>query len=354
MELLITKFRRIAKFLIRRFLEFDYHRRHRRQALALLKSLEKDMGKLSREEKLICDDYARKVFGSVKYAPWLYVYTKNQGEFKSGWIPDNYYGHVVLPKIKGQYGKISAFKSLQHFILKSELLNDIVTRINGQFFTPNLLWIDPANLKKILFEFSSQVVFKEDDSLQGLGVHIFDVKTFDLGEISKLGNGVFQPFIQQHAILSAFNAGSVATLRITTTSHMGEIKFRGAVLKLGRLGDGHIKSASSIKVPVDASTGCLSAEGFSPKYERLLQHPDSKVAFAGTVVPAFTLAVKYVQELHTKVPFIGCVGWDLAIDYQDKVWLLEWEGEHNGIKLMEATQGPMFKDLEWESFSTNS
>jgi hypothetical protein len=353
MELLIAKVRETAKSLLRKFLEIEYHRRHRRQALAILKSLEKDKGKISREEKLTCDAYARGVFGSKKYAPWLYVYTKNQGEFKPGWIPDNYYGNVVLPRIKSDYGKISAFKSLQQFILKSELLNDTITRINGQFFTPNLLWIDPANVKKILFKFSSQVVFKEDDSLQGLGVRIFDTKNFDLEDISKLGNGVFQPYIEQHAVLSGFNPGSVATLRITTTSHMGEVKIRGSYLRLGRLGDAHIKSASAIKVPVDTVTGCLSNEGFSPKLERLLHHPDSKIAFSGTVVPAFALAIKYVQELHAKVPFIGCVGWDLAIDYECKIRLLEWEGEHNDIKFMEATQGPMFRDLGWESFATN-
>ena len=350
---MITKFLEIAKSLIRIFLEIEHQNRLRRQDLAILKSVENDLGKISSEEKLTCDDYARKIFGIVKYAPWLYVYTKNQGEFEPGWIPDNYYGAFVLPKIKSEYGKISSFKSLKHFILKSDQLNDSVTRINGQFFTPNLSWVDPADANKILFEFSSQVVFKADNSLQGLGVHLIEMKTFDLEEISKLPNGVFQPYIQQHTILSAFNPESVATLRITSTSHMGRVNIRGAYLRLVRIGESHIKSASAKKIPVDTLTGCLGTVGFTTKLERLLHHPDSKVAFSGTVLPGLDSSIKYVQELHAKVPFIGCVGWDLTIDRECKIWLLEWNGEHNDIKFMEATQGPMFADLEWESFSAN-
>lgn len=343
------KFRVIAKFFFRKTLEIEYHRRHRRQALVILKSLEKNLGKLSKKEKLSCDNYAREFFGSIKYAPWLYVYTKNQGQFKHGWIPDNFYGGVVLKEIGSDYGIIARFKSLQQFVLKSEILNDIASRINGHSYTRDLEWIDPSNLKKVLFEFYPRIVFKQDSSLQGIGVHIFDSDTFDINEISKLGNGVFQEYINQHLSLSVFEPGCLATIRITTTCHNGVVKVRGSFLRLGRLGDTHVKATSSIKVPIDISTGRLNTEGFSPKLERSLHHPDSKIPFAGTVIPAFDKAIAYVQELHSKVPFIGCLGWDLAIDRECKIWLLEWNGEHNDIKFMEATQGPMFADLEWES-----
>jgi len=334
-------------------IDVEYHHRHRKEALAILKSLERNLGKFSRQDKVACDNYAKEVLGSRKYAPWLYVYARNQGQFKPGWIPDNYYGKVVLPKITNNYGKIASFKSLQQYILKSELLNDILTRINGQWFSHDQVWIDPVHIKEILFQTNSRVVFKEDNSLQGIGVHIFDSKTFDLDAVSKLGNGVFQGYIKQHETLSKFDPGSVATLRITTSSHLGVIKVRGAYLRIGRLGDSHIKSASAIKVPVDTLTGCLSTEGFSPKLERLLHHPDSKVAFSGIEIPAFSDALKCVQDLHTQVPFIGCVGWDVAIDHENKIWLLEWNAGHNDIKFIEATHGPMSVDLKWESFSRN-
>lgn len=345
--------RQFIRKIIEKAIDVDYHHRHRKEALAILKSLERNLGKLSKKEKLACDKYAEAVLGSRKYAPWLYVYTKNQGEFKTGWIPDNYYGKIVVRNITSDYAEITSFKSLQLYILKSDLLNDILARINGQWFTPDLVWIDPASVKEILFKTSSQVVFKEDNSLQGLGVHIYDSKTFNIDAISQLGNGVFQGYIHQHDTLSRFDPGSVATLRLTTSSHMGVVKVRGAYLRLGRRGDSHIKSASALKVPIDTLTGRLSPEGFSPKLERFLQHPDSKVEFSGIRVPAFDEVLTYVQALHSQVPFIGCIGWDLAIDHESKVWLLEWNGGHNDIKFIEATQGPMFVDLKWESLSRN-
>jgi len=344
-------FRLLSMVSIRKIRDIQHHRMHRKHAFRILASLEKQIGKLSKNEKLDCDNYARQVLGSKKYAPWLYVYTKNQGQFKRGWIPDNYYGKVVLPNIKGEYGKIASFKSLQFFILKSELLNDLVSSINGQYFTRNLDWIEPSKVKEYLFQKVPQVVFKEDNSLQGLGVHILDSESFNIDQISKYGNGVFQGFVHQHETLSRFDPGSVATLRITTTNFKGVVKVRGAFLRIGRQGDRHIISKSALKVPVDTVTGQLGADGYLPTWKKLLFHPDSKIEFAGTVVPAFDKAIKSVKELHSQVPFNGCVGWDLTVDQNSNVWLLEWNGGHNDIRFVEATQGPIFVDLNWESFS---
>jgi hypothetical protein len=47
------------------------------------------------------------------------------------------------------------------------------------------------------------------------------------------------------------------------------------------------------------------------------------------------------------MPFVRCIGWDLTVDDQGAVQILEWNGGHTGIKITEATQGPCFADLNW-------
>src|SRR5688572_16788022 len=49
------------------------------------------------------DEYARDVLGSLLYAPWLRVYALLSGEFREGWIPDNYYTKVVITQIDQKY-----------------------------------------------------------------------------------------------------------------------------------------------------------------------------------------------------------------------------------------------------------
>jgi hypothetical protein len=48
------------------------------------------------------------------------------------------------------------------------------------------------------------------------------------------------------------------------------------------------------------------------------------------------------------VPFTSIIGWDVAVDENHNVKVMEWNGDHNDIKFSEATQGPCFSDLGWE------
>jgi hypothetical protein len=48
------------------------------------------------------------------------------------------------------------------------------------------------------------------------------------------------------------------------------------------------------------------------------------------------------------VPYARCVGWDLTVDSDEQVMVMEWNAEHNDVKFSEATQGPCFADLDWQ------
>jgi hypothetical protein len=65
-------------------------------------------------------------------------------------------------------------------------------------------------------------------------------------------------------------------------------------------------------------------------------------------IPAFRDCVDTVLQLHGKIPFARCIGWDIAVDESGQVQVMEWNGEHNDVKFSEATQGPCFLDLNWE------
>jgi hypothetical protein len=66
-------------------------------------------------------------------------------------------------------------------------------------------------------------------------------------------------------------------------------------------------------------------------------------AFAGKAVrkAVSTLADRRYHESHRT--------WDLCIDGDGAVRVLEWNGGHNDITFSEATQGPCFADLDRET-----
>ncbi|WP_254700243.1 hypothetical protein [Trinickia violacea] len=233
------------------------------RAARVLKLLEKHYGRADPSILNLADTYARDVFGDVLYAPWLRVYAVFSGTFKEGWIPDNYYGGVVVPSMKGWYGKIFALKPLRRSIFDSDAFPDRAYFVNGLFLTAQNVVVSERAIEDIVFRQSEKIVFKLDGTGQGKGVFIFDRSTFSVDAIKALGNGVMQRFIRQHAWLDRFASKPVATLRFTTVvDDAGAISIRACFLRLGRAEDTHVHTASEICVPVDMSTGELSREGY--------------------------------------------------------------------------------------------
>jgi hypothetical protein len=342
----------LVKNTLRRAAKYRYHSGHGVQANEVLKTLEGKFGKTNPANIKLADAYARDVLGHIRYAPWLHVYTALNGSFKEGWIPDNYYGSIVVPRVQGQYGRISHLKALTNIVFESDAFPDLAYFVNGLFFTPERTPIHPRDVKHFLFSRAGRVVFKVDSSRQGKGVFFFDKESFDVEKIRWLGNGVLQHYIIQHALFDDFSPNAVATLRITSVVDVeGEISVRACFLRLGRCDDTHVQPLSEISVPVNLSTGELARHGYLPDWLTIEEHPDTKRGFSGVRIPAFAKCISTVLELHKKIPFARCIGWDLIVDSDERVRLMEWNAEHNDIKFSEATQGPCFADLGWERLS---
>lgn len=276
------------------------------------------------------------------------------GGFREGWIPDNYYGEVVVPRIKGDYGDVAKLKPLARRLFATDAIPDIASFVNGWFFSADGEVVDPHAIEDFLFDRSPRIVFKVDASLQGQGVFLLDRSRFSLDTIRDLGNGVSQEYVQQHEAFARLMPSSVATLRLTTTIDEGSgATLRAAYLRLGRAADSHVMSRSHVRIPVDRRTGALVSPGFLADWGSIKEHPDTKERFRGGEIPSFEECGRLVMDLHQRVPFARCVGWDVTVDQDGNPKVLEWNGGHNDIKFSEATQGPCFADLGWERFWRN-
>lgn len=339
---------------MRDYRAYSYDKRHSDQAKVYLKNIESKKGETDPKLIKLSKEYAIDVFGSSVYAPWLYVYSAVAGCFKEGWIPDNYYGRIVVPAIKGDYGKISDYKSLTNKIFRSDLFPDLVYSANGLFLSKNYEVLPGREVKKIVFENSNMAVYKSDNSLNGKGVYIFDELNFDVKKIKNLGNGVIQGYINQHDFFKEFMPSSVATLRLTTfIDDLGNSTLRACYLQIGRHRETHVQTKSEIVIPINLKTGELYEQGYTSDMLILDRHPDTKVLFAKKQIPDFYKCITTALELHKLIPFARCIGWDMTIDKNNNVKLMEWNGSHNGIKYSEPTQGPCFSNLGWENIWKN-
>lgn len=329
--------------------ELRHHRSNQRARLAL-KGVEIQQG--TTDSGLIgrCNEYAHDVLGSRRFAPWLHVYAAVSGEFREGWIPDNYYGLVVYPGKNPVAAKLTTLKTFTNRILDSEALPDLAYVIDGAYFSRDFRPIAEPELVATLFDRHDRTFFKSDDSNQGRGIVIMTRADFTAAGRSTLPDGVFQAPIRQHDFFEALSPQATATVRITTARELdGSIKVKAAYLRVGRSRDDIVRSANAVKVPLDRISGAMADSGYLPDWTRVDAHPDTGFRFAGHAVPHFAESTELCQSLHARCPHMPCVGWDVCCEQDGTVKLMEWNAFHNDIKFSEATTGPCFRGLGWET-----
>lgn len=327
-----------------------YHYFDNKKAFRFLSNIEAVNGPISQKHRSLCDEYAKDVFGKSYYAPWLYTYVATQGRFIEGWIPDNYYGRTVYPKAKGEFGALSKFKSLAPRILTAPeaLFPSGISIINGVFLTTSGEVIPRENLAKVIFADGPKAVFKADGSAWGGGVKVVHADKFSIDQIPPVRAGVVQPYIQQHQSLADLGSPAAATIRLTTVIPPNQTpSIRSVFLRLGAT-DRDIVDTDSCYIPMDMKTGVAGTYGFDKDWRPIDRHPGSGIDFKGFQVPSYPQLCQAALNLHAKIPFVDCIGWDFCVDTDNNVKLFEWNGAHNSIKFGEATQGPCFTDMEWE------
>tara|TARA_B100000427_G_C15437794_1_gene563786 strand:+ start:39 stop:1112 length:1074 start_codon:yes stop_codon:yes gene_type:complete len=325
-----------------------YHSRHRKRALKVLKNIESVKGKTNKKLITLSDEYAKDVLGSKKFAPWLYVYSAISEKFKEGWIPDNYYGRIVVPKLKGNYGDISTYNSLTTKLFKCADFPNFAYFTNGLWLSPEYNVLSKKEILKTIHNEESRLLYKTDSSSKGKGVYFLKKENLKIDDLELLGNGVMQRYINQHPFFQDISPNSVATLRITSViNNNGQVTINASYLRVGRNSDTHVKSNSHIRIPVNFNTGELDRFGYTTNWLRITEHPDTKYIFNNKKIPHFDKFIAKTIKLHKMVPFTRCIGWDMIVDNKNEIQVMEWNGSHNDIKFSEATQGPCFSNLGW-------
>lgn len=328
-----------------------YDKKHRDEALQAVSIIEElNSVKLSQKQKALADEYSVEILGSKYYAPWLYVYTLVRGEFKEGWIPDNFFGKFVAPKVNKGIGVVTEMKSFTNILLQTSALPDIAYYIDGIIYDRNMSTLSVDSLRTLVENKHNHIFIKSDFSCRGLGVARATKEDINEERLQKLGNCVIQKSVQQHAFFDRILSGSFSTLRITTAKEKdGTIDMRAAYLRLGRANTSWVQSSNSVRVAIISRSGDLDSFGYTPDWRRWSRHPDTNFSFENERIPLFTEAVAACVGFHKKIPHLSIIGWDVIISEDETINIIEWNTGHPDIKFSEATTGPCFIGLDWET-----
>ncbi|GAB2499130.1 sugar-transfer associated ATP-grasp domain-containing protein [Algoriphagus taiwanensis] len=303
--------------------------------------------RLSAFQERMIDAYAKEKLGSIRFAPMLQAYSVYQGEFKEGWIPDNYFEQHVLPRTNGFHNTISDLRQLAKRILQADDMPDLGYYVRGCWMGVNNQLMTKAQAKEFFFSQTPQIIVKTNASMRGEGFYRLNADDFDHFEDWKLMDFVIQRPIQQHEWFGRFSRDSVATLRITTVKPWGKAaKKMAAFMRFGRDGVDRVTASSRLVVGVTPS-GKLDRYSLDSDWNLSQEHPDSKIAWEGLQLPGFEQMVRRCEDLHDREATMEIIGWDVIWDQNNTMQLMEWNTGYPGIVHSEITTGPNFLETDW-------
>lgn len=160
---------------------------------------------------------------------------------------------------------------------------------------------------------------------------------------------IVQRTIEQHPIMAALHPQSLNTIRLVTIRDVksGRIELFPSILRIG-VGDSNVDNTSQggIAVGINLETGELMKYGFyKPKFGGKVEvHPDSHITFSSFRIPHIKEAEQKAILLHSMLPGIHSIGWDIAIGLDGPVFV---EGNDNWeITGPQTCNGPLKSRFE--------
>ncbi|MBR1763655.1 MAG: hypothetical protein IJ731_09895 [Eubacterium sp.] len=159
---------------------------------------------------------------------------------------------------------------------------------------------------------------------------------------------VIQETLEQSEFMKKFNPSSVNTLRITSFLWKDEVHILASLIRVGKKGnevDNYSQGGSLIGL--DAKTGKCCRWAFTHEHERITVLPSGLDLNQDLYVPNYEKAVSMVKEMHSRIPYIRMVSWDIAIDCENEPVFIE-NNFAGMIQIHECVTGPLFGDLTEE------
>lgn len=119
----------------------------------------------------------------------------------------------------------------------------------------------------------------------------------------------------------------------------GKIYHMPIILRIGRNGkrlDNAHQGGIFIGVTDD---GYLLKEAHSEFNDRFEEHPDTHIKFDNYKINNFDKIIKAAHNLHALDPQVGCINWDLTLDSNEDVMLVEANMRYGSIWLIQMAHG---------------
>lgn len=229
-----------------------------------------------------------------------------------------------------------------------------VRRISGVYYDIDMNVISKDEAITLLTNMGTYVIKPAFGTMQGEGVRVMSKEKM-VGNIesivresidSQKSDFIAQEIIEQHPDIAKLNPTSLNCCRVTSLFIGGKYS-SSAMMKIGKLGSKVDNWHSSYLCGV-SSEGKLFDRAFDNKL-KTVSSTDNGIVLEGIQLPLFTEMCQLIEGLHKKYfPNCGTIGWDVVIDNNNKVRIIEANLTTPGIVAEQLVSGDFIKSLYHE------
>lgn len=293
--------------------------------------------KWTKEQQKEFDDYWKENYGKKISNRWHKLYQSINGTFNIEYIPEILYSTKFEYKLNDYYkAKIFSDKGFYDILFKSEQSNDwrlpetYLVKYGDTIYDSKRNIITKEEAKEIIKNIKECVIKPIIDSSSGNGVKLLKQSKeilYNFCENIEYKYCILQEKVEQSEELAKLNSSSINTFRVITYMCDTKIELAPIVLRIG--------SNNSFLDNIHAGGMCIHVKengklekeayilGWGDNNKKIKSHPDTQIIFEDYKISSMDKIIRVAKELHSKVIGIKFISWDLSIDNNNKVVLIE-------------------------------
>ena len=225
-----------------------------------------------------------------------------------------------------------------------------VRSLNGSFFDREMNYISKEEAKRILIEKENFVIKPSLCTNQGFGVKKVSMCS-DSKELDAIFEDEGKDFIAQEVLrqapeLERLNPTSLNCFRVTTMFMNNKFGF-STCLKVGKKGAERDNWNTGYWVKVTDDGKCCKY-GYDYNMDSV-EKTDNGIIFENLVMPEYHKMISHLESMHRKIfPNCGVIGWDVTIDKDYEVRIIEYNISDPGTNIEQFVCGDFFKPFKNE------
>lgn len=285
------------------------------------------------------------------------MYSSFNNIFSEKYIPEPLYYNVIERNLN-DYTKVPAYRDKNNhykFLPQAKLPTPVLKNINGKYFSGDNKLISIEKAVSLLKNNNNNMIIKPSlDTGGGRGVSKIQgdnhkiyldshpIEFEGLLEIYKK-NFIVQEIVCQHDSLKRIYPDSLNTIRLMTVRLNSGYHCVSAVVRFGNNGSivDNIKANGGIACGI-SQEGNINSYGINSLGEKKYKHPFTDIRFENQEIYRFSDIKKEVEMLHNDLPYFDLVSWDVALDSEGNIIIIEFNISGQEINFHQFNNGPLF------------